>query len=329
MALKFYSAYMNSFAQEPVDDWEELMQESINDTWEDTSTIMTVKGQISINALTYAEESIQLNSVFDPTTNTLFGDEYRKIIYKTYGTSDRWKGKYYQWDNKTWLVTNTSSTIGALNTAIARQCNNYLKWTDANGIYKSFPCVFERNLKSTGYSYGSSGVPQIKATTAILVQKNSATSGITINQRLIFDGQAFQIEEINNHISDTYMEFYIFATQTQPNDDLTNSISNSSGVIIPTTDGIKVLPQTVKILQGTTQIFTVYNYNDGVAKNDTFTIVASGIEPSATYYVLTILGDNSFSIQNIKKHQTPLQIVCTDNITSSTLTIKIILGGVA
>ena len=329
MALKFYGAYMNSFAQEPSTDWKELMQSSINDTWEDTSTISTVKGQVSISALTYADESVQLNSVFDPTTNTLFSDEYRKIIYKTYETSDRWKGKYYQWDNKTWLVTNTSSTIGALNTAIARQCNNYLKWVDSNGVYKSYPCVFERNLKNTSYTYGGDGVPQIKATTAILVQKNATTSGITINQRLIFDEQAFQIEEINNHISDTYMELYVFATQTQPNDDLTSSIANSSGVIIPTTDGIKVLPQTVKILQGSTQVFTVYNYDDGVAKSNTFTIVASGVEPSATYYVLTVLGDNSFSIQNVKKNLTPLTVVCTDDVTSSTLTIKIILGGVA
>jgi len=326
MAFNVYTAYLNAIAKEPVDDWRELNQEMINDTWLDTSTVATVQGQTTVGGITFANESVQISSVINPSTGENFGDEFRKIVYKNYTTTDKWLGKYYKFDNITWLITNTDTKIGALNTAILRKCNNWLKWIDPNGVLNSWECVFKRSITNTNLNEGSEGVPQINADTLIQVQKNSKTTAIPYNQRFIFDGHAFQIKQINNHISDTYMELYLFEAQVQPNDDLVNNIADGSGEISPTTNENKILPEIVKILQSETQLFTVYKYINGVPNTNTFAVSASG-PVAGTNYTLTTVDGNNFSIANILQSNLPLVITCTNNITSEVVNMNIMLGG--
>ena len=326
MALRFYNAYLESIAQEPVDYWNELNQEAINDTWNDTSTVAIVEGQVTNGGIIFEDESVQLNSVIEPSTGENLGDEYKKMIYKEYTTTNKWLGKYYKFNDYTWLVTNTNTKVGYINTAILRRCNNWLKWIDSNGILYSWECVFKRNLTSTNVDEGSNGVFQIGADTIIQVQKNSETNSIKYNQRFIFDGSAFQVQQINNHISETYLELYMFATQTQPNDDLVNNIAGGSEEITPTTNEIKILPEITKLLKDELITFTVYKYVNGVANNDTFTISASG-PISGTNYTLTIIDGNNFTIKNISQSNISLMITCINNITSDTVNMNIILGG--
>ena len=140
MALKYYQAYQNSIAQAPVDDWRETMQQSINDTWEDSSTLETVQGQTTVGGTTYSEESVYLNSVINPSTGENFGDEYRKIFYRTYSdaSTNKWLGKMYQFDSQYWLTTNTNTAIGAVTSAVLRKCNNILKWYANDGTLKQW-----------------------------------------------------------------------------------------------------------------------------------------------------------------------------------------------
>lgn len=326
MAFNFYTAYLNSVAKKPVDDWQELNQEMINDTWLDTSTVYTVQGQTAVSSSTFSNESVQLSSVINPSTGENFGDDFRKIVYKNYNTTDKWLGKYYKFDNHTWLTINTDTKIGALNTAILHRCNNWLKWLDNNGILHSLECVFGRNMANTNIKQGSDGVPQINADTIIKVQKNSQTELIDFNQRFIFNGHAFQTKQINNHISDTYMEIYLFETQVQSNDDLVNNVAGGSGEITTTTNETKILPEMTKILQNETQSFAVNKYVNGVANSDTFVITASG-PVSGTNYTLTTIDGNNFSITNIAQSNVPLTIACKNSTTAETTSINILLGG--
>ena len=212
MALEFYKAYLNSVAKEPVDYWQELRQEATNDVWLDTSTITTVQGQTILGSLTYSPESVQVNSVVDPKTGKTLGDNYKKIIYKNVSTSmiqkdlsktDRFLGKYYKFADYTWLTINTNTIIGSSAIAILEKCNNWLKWYDKDGVLHQWECVFERSLSGTGFDYGSEGVSEVGADTVIKVQRNAETDLIPFNQRFIFDKHAFQVKQINNHISET------------------------------------------------------------------------------------------------------------------------------
>lgn len=327
MALKYYTAYKNSIANAPVDEWREAMQEAINDTWEDSSTLETIMGQTQVGLSTYAEENVYLNSVINPSTGENFGDEYRKVFYKTYtdANTNKWLGKMYQFHGKYWLTTNTNTAIGAVTSAVLRKCNNVLKWYDRDGVLKEWQCVFSRNLNRTMYEYGREGVPQSEGMTHVLVQYNDDTKKIFTNQRFILDGHAFQVQQIDNHYSETLMTIYIFETQIQNGDDLENGIAYNQEASEPVGTEIKITPEATKILLGETIDFSVYSYINGVAQADTFTITASGVDENL--YTLTVVDGNHFALLSLGQSDTPLTITCIDNATAEVVTVDITLGG--
>ena len=337
MALEYYKAYLNSMAQDTVSYWRDLRQEATNDVWINTSTVENVLGQNDIGSLEYSEESVQLTSVLDPKTGKQLGDDYRKIIYKTLSDSlidkdttktKRVWGKYYKFNDYTWLTINTNTIVGSSAVAILQKCNNWLKWYDKRNVLHQWECVFERSLSSTGFDYGSEGVAEVGSDTVIKVQRNSETELIPFNQRFIFDGHAFQVKQINNHISDTYMEIYMFETQVQSNDDLVNNIANSVGEISPTTNETLISPSINKILQGETQDFTVYNYINGVPSGATYNVEILGGKVGVNYK-LDIVDGNKFSITNLLQSNDTLTIVCINTQDSSDIvSMNIILGGI-
>lgn len=327
MALKYYQAYMSSLAQEPVDEWRGLMQAAVNDTWQDSSTLETVQGQTEVGGSVYSAESVYLNSVINPSTGESFGDEYRKMFYKTYADSDtnKWLGKMYQFHDNYWLVTNTNTAIGAVTSSILRKCNNMLKWYDSQGVLHEWECVFTRNIGNTNFDYGTQGAPQVDGSCKILVQQNAETISIPFNQRFIFDGHAFQVQQIDNHYSPTLMTIYIFETQIQSGDDLVHNIAWNGNVEGDVTTDTRISPNVNKILTGETVSYSVFKYLNGVKQGNTFNISASGV-PENTYK-LTVADGNHFSIRAKEKSNGTLVVSCVDTGTSETTTIQITLGG--
>lgn len=327
MALKHYQAYMNAVSQEPVDEWRGLMQASIDDTWKDSSTLETIQGQTAVGGSVYADESVYLNSVINPSTGENFGDEYRKIFYKTYADAEtnKWLGKMYQFHDNYWLVTNTNTAIGAVTNSILRKCNNMLKWYDADGILHEWECVFTRNIGGTAFDYGTQGAPQVDGSCKILVQQNDETKTIPFNQRFIFDGHAFQVQQIDNHYSPTLMTIYIFETQIQSGDDLVNNIAWNNNVETDVTTETRISPNTNKILIGDSVAYSVFKYVNGVKQDNTFSISASGVLNAL--YTLTIVDGNHFTILAKGQSLNTLVVSCTDIQTSEVTTLKITLGG--
>lgn len=327
MSLRFYNALRTNVYQEPVEDWCELMQKSIDDKWDDSSTLMTVQGQIAVGGDTYADESVYINSVINPSTGESFGDEYRKMFYKTYASADtnKWLGKMYQFDSQYWLTTNTNTAIGAVTSAILRKCNNMLKWYDNNGTLHQWQCVFTRNIGGTAFDYGTQGTPQVDGSCKVLVQQNAETATIPFNQRFIFDGHAFQVQQIDNHYSPTLMAIYIFETQIQEGDDLVNNIAWNNSAEEPITTEMKILPNTTKLYVGEEVSYSVYNYVNGVPNADTFTITHDGASHSC--FKLTIDDGNHFTVEAKKTCDTPLVVTCKNNTDNTTVQIEIVLGG--
>ena len=327
MALKYYQAYQNSIAQAPVDDWRETMQQSINDTWEDSSTLETVQGQTAVGGIIYADESVYLNSVINPSTGENFGDEYRKIFYRTYADAqtNKWLGKMYQFEDKYWLTTNTNTAIGAVTSAVLRKCNNILKWYANDGTLKTWQCVFSRNLNRTMYEYGREGVPQSEGMTNVLVQYNDDTKDIFVNQRFILDGHAFQVQQIDNHYSQTLMTIYIFETQVQSGDDLVNNIAYNEHSVEPITTELRISPNKTKILLGESSDYSVFAYQNGTVQSDVFTITSSGVDTSL--YELTVVDGNHFSVLSLGQSNDALTISCEDTTTHEAVSIDITLGG--
>ena len=335
MALKFYEAYITTISKDPVESWRDLMQATINDTWENTSTIEKVLGQKTLGLKDYIDESVQLNSVIDPKTGKPLGDEYRKIIYKVlndnlitkdFNNTTRYLGKYYKFGEFNWLVINTNTIIGASASAILQKCNNILKWYDNLGNYHEWDCVIERSLSSTNFKSGSEGVSEINADTLIKVQLNKETKLIEINQRFLFNGHAFQVKQINNHISESYMEIYLFETQIQSNDDIINNIANIIGENKSLNNGTIITPKINQLLENFSQKFSIYKYDKGLESVDEFEITTQG-PTQGVNYKLEILDGNNFIIENLIKSDIPLVINCKNKKTSENFTKNILLIG--
>jgi hypothetical protein len=226
------------------------------------------------------------------------------------------------------LTINTNTVIGSNASAVLQKCNNTLRWIDVNGVSHDWPCVFERKLSSTQFDLGSQGVAETEATTLIKVQRNAETDSIPYNQRFIFDGRAFQVSQINNHISETYLEIYMFETQIQSNDDLVGNVANVKQENLAVLNGSVLVPETNNISQGDTEYFSVYNYNNGIVTNDQYDISVMGPLENVNYQ-LDVVDGNNFTISNIMKSDIPMTIVCTNkNEPNDVVSTNIILTGV-
>ena len=65
-------------------------------------------------------------------------------------------------------------------------------------------------------------------------------------------------------------------------------------------NNIRVSPLPSYILQGDTQAYTVYAYNNGVQESDAFTFTLANANVPVANYTFTTIDDNSFSVENIK-----------------------------
>lgn len=324
MAFSFYKAY-SGMAKSPQQEWQESYQEGLDDFWDNTSTVATIQMQTGVGVKEYVPEEVQLTSIINPTTGETFGDRYRKLVHKTYITTDNWLGKMYHFDDGYWLTINTNTIIGSLKTSIVQYCNNELKWIASDGAIKSWKCVYTRNISSTNFISGSKEVAQINADAKILVQRNSETDLIPFNQRFLFDGHAFQVKQIDNHYSDTLMSIYIFEVPLQVNDDIANNLAGGNGEIQPNVTETKILPNVTKILQGKTQAYVVKSYVNGIENTDSFGI--TGTQAPEVNYVLTAINGNTFAVENKAPSPIPLVVECRNERTLEVTKISIVLGG--
>lgn len=309
MALNFYTAYIGSMAVTPKQEWTANYQAALDDFWDNTNTVETIQAQKAVGSKEFEDEQVQLTSTAIGNTGTHIGDFWRKIIHKNQAEATNYLGKYYTIDGEWWLTVNTNTVIGTVKDSVLRYCNQKANWVDKNGVLRSWACVLDDNkLTYTNPDVGTKEVSQVAADMVMLVQQNAETKLIPINQRFVFDGKAYQVKQLNPHISPTYLMIYLNAVQWQEGDDAETELANSTE--IAPESGAKILPQVWKIQQSQTQEYSVYNYEEGTPTEDTFTITAQ-YDPAKA--IFTVIDGNHFSITNIAQSDTPIVVSCISN----------------
>ena len=86
-----------------------------------------------------------------------------------------------------------------------------------------------------------------------------------------------------------------------------------------------ISPNITEILQGDTQVYTVYNYLDNVQTSHEFTISLSGALNK--YYTFTLINNNTFSIKSLGYTDTKLNVLCTNNTNATQVSLQIQLKG--
>lgn len=323
MPLNFYKAYIDGLSKEPVEDWQESYQAASDDAWDNTSTVRTIQSQRQIGSKIYDAESVQVTSILNPKTGTEIGDDWREIVHKTYIDDNNFVGKYYIFDEKTWITTNTNKREGSVRTSIIRRCNQILRWADDNGDVKEWMCAFSNNLSGTQPETGSFGVPEIRADAVVCVQQNDDTRKIRYNQRFLFDGKPYVVVQTNPHIIESYLLLYVNASQVQPVDNTDNDIASDTDNIIE--NGIQILPDTSKMLYNQSETYDVHFIENGGRTSHAFSFdVIGGLEGS---YEFTVTGDNSFFIKNRARSPIPVVVLCADRENGATKKLSLTFGG--
>lgn len=242
-------------------------------------------------------------------------------------------GDYIHWkfdhkDYSTWLMISFDSQHLYNMRGRIMKCNNRLKWIDENGVVKSYECVFQDSLTYASFKYGERGIIQVNGTIGILVQQNEDTRKIYRNQRFLFDGIPYVVNNFIKSVDENFLELDLIETQRVDKDDLINNIAYNGieSIEPPEISTTIVTPETNDILEGDTETFKIQRYLNGVAQSDTYTFSVSGVP--ASHYEFSILTNNSFSIKNIKTYdKKALSVSCFNETTKETSMIDIWLTG--
>jgi len=163
------------------------------------------------------------------TNRNLIG--YKKIIQYPYDTQIFKVGDYINWVYDgiitDWLVFAMDKQFDYNVQGKIKKCNNSLKWLDNYNNLNSYPCVIDDKINNSDLDISKNIiVPQ--GGILVYIQKNSITDDIAINQRFIFNNQAFKVNALINYSSPYFITIIMQKDMEAIDDDLINSIANAN-----------------------------------------------------------------------------------------------------
>lgn len=243
--------------------------------------------------------------------------------------------KYY--DTSVWITINKQK-VSPGNSCVIRRCNTSLamvgsptnSYADIQEIHYE-PVILDNDLKYINYYFNQTLV-QPQAEWYATMQMNYFTNNIKINDRFIFGGVDLNDRE-NNAVykvkavvksasTKTFSKsgcseienipFVILALDkdmVDPKDDFETRVADQCPIYLTKErkpayqyyiDLVK--PYEERILLGDTEYYTCELYWNGNKKDTVFSITAElkGVEYEDGYYILNLIGDNRFSIKNLK-----------------------------
>lgn len=172
---------------DPKQQYIDIFQETLNEQFYNSANWWTILEEIAIGSQTYEEVDVRISHVINAETGLKLGDDWKTVYFKDLShASDL--GKYYIFDDNTWLVTNIEAIKNIAATCTIRRCNNTLRWIDeSTGAYYEEPCVIEYLVKEPR-DYATQGSPFMTpgGFLHIETQLNERTSTIKENQRFLF-----------------------------------------------------------------------------------------------------------------------------------------------
>jgi hypothetical protein len=342
--LPYYKAMLKAKSSTPYDYYKGLEQALINAQWTNTTTLYTVQEQTAIGTWTFTELEVRLNHMIaESTMSRKNGDDFRSINFQDIDHTIQ-KGLYYSFSNNYWLTTFTDEVHLLTKNIVVRRCNNWLKWKNltTNTTYE-YPCVL-------AYDESASENQKVKSiitpnnSVVVIVQGNTDTTSIYVNQRFIFGGRAYKIAGYNNYMMDsnsgtqpTLLYFDTYLDELSPYDDLVNNIAdnsqpdntigetNGSDQIAPSgVASILVSPNLTALTQGQSATLTA-KVVDSSGATTTDTVVCTPTGANMKNYTLTNPSNNEFVLTNT--HYDPNDLILTFSSGSLTNIMSIQLKG--
>lgn len=179
-----------SKGRNPKNDYIGLFQETLDRQFYNASNWYTIQEETYIGSQEYKYIDVRIAHVINAETGLKVGDDWKTLYFKDI-THNAELGKYYIFDNSTWLTVNIEFDKNLVGTCTIRRCNNTLRWIDeATGKYFEEPCSIEPLTKEPrDYYTQGSAFPIPGGFLHIHTQLNDRTTLIKENQRFLFGNE--------------------------------------------------------------------------------------------------------------------------------------------
>jgi hypothetical protein len=328
--MSLYESILLTRSSSPSNTWKDNLQASINYSFDNSSSFNTIEEEATFGTQLYDSIDVRIVHIVNSSTGAKVGDDWKELIFKNM-EHPKGMGHRYSFDENIWLTVNADLYKYVTASTVVRRCNNTWKYVDVDGKIVEEPCVIDYVFTSTNFDYDEAVITP-KGDLFVALQANSASKKIKINDRVVFDGQAFKVTAINtfgrlktfDSSSTAILYFDITKDAVANDDDLINNIANttrySSVVVVGGSDVVTITPTDLSILKGNSQTYSVYRYLNNVQQSDTFVFSANG--EVGTYSFVTVNG-NSFTITNLNKSVTPLVVTCVSGLITETFSIQL------
>ena len=218
--MDFYRNYLSNVAETPSESYRNLVQETINSQFINTTQLRTIKEQSYPFTSTYTEYEAWINSVSDISVNTNKNTvDFIRVVFKDINHKLNHRGQKYLYtpdgeSENIYLCYDKMNALTQVPDFKCVRCNNHLTWLDVNGNIIKEPCYIGEEITSTNNQVSKDAtIPNRRL--VCMMQGNSNTSSIKLNQRFILSHkQAFKITEMNVYSQDDYVSedvpLYIF-----------------------------------------------------------------------------------------------------------------------
>jgi hypothetical protein len=172
---------------DPKEQYIDLFQKTMNEQFFNSSDWWTIQEETYVGSRSYKNIDVRITHVINAETGLKLGDDWKTVLFQDVNHPIE-LGKYYVFDNNTWLVINTEKIKNLTGTCTIRRCNNTLRWIDEiTGVFYEEPCAIEYLVKEPrDYITQGSPFPTPGGFLHIITQLNERTGKINENQRFLF-----------------------------------------------------------------------------------------------------------------------------------------------
>lgn len=231
--MEFYENLLNHVSQSPSDYYNDEIQNAVNELWDDTNRLYTIKEQKGLPfEHAFNEYEAWLDTVADDSVNLNKNvPDFISILYKDRNHPINYKGQYYEINldgehEETYICYDKINPLSQLPKFKVVRCNQMLTWIDhTNGDIKQMPCYIGYDISSTNNQYSKEGViPNVRM--VIYTQANDYTLTIKTNQRFMFSHrQCYKVEQVEDYEYEqlsnktiTFVKLYIAYSPLLPTD---------------------------------------------------------------------------------------------------------------
>lgn len=267
------------------------------------------------SALVTPKGTIQVVCQYNSATNMIKPNQ--RFLFGNVGNWTAWKVSGGGVQNYNNLQTENNTSAGVIVFTMERNYDNIDTDDLTNGIARVDGDVYTLSLNHSSLSLGVSQTSQLFATVKL--------NGEVVTRNVIWESDTTAKASISSTglVTGLVAGTCTLTCSLSGNDSIYATCAVTVGASPSDVYDIRVSPVANYVLEGLTQIFTVYLYKNDTIQSDTFTITLITTSIPSTYFTFSAT-TNGFTIRNIMKYlSAPLVVRCVSGTNTKDVSITL------